>query len=105
MSDYVQALRSKDETPGLIPAMTKEAEAAILDKYKDEVVAAQEGKHLTANEEAVFENFFSVRCFSSYGKLRWKRENMEYNNDAFEVDLRRMLTNIVKYVGRFFSRQ
>lgn len=44
MSDYVQALRSKDETPGTLPAMTREAEAAILDKYKDEVVAAQEGK-------------------------------------------------------------
>lgn len=43
MSDYVQALRSKDETPGSLPAMTKEAEAAILDKYKDEVIAAQEG--------------------------------------------------------------
>lgn len=45
MSDYVQALRSKDETPGSLPAMTKEAESAILDKYKDEVIAAQEGKY------------------------------------------------------------
>lgn len=44
MSDYVQALRSKDETPGSLPAMTKEAESAILDKYKDEVIAAQEGE-------------------------------------------------------------
>lgn len=44
MFDYVQALRSKDETPGSLPAMTKEAEAAILDKYKDEIIAAQEDK-------------------------------------------------------------
>lgn len=43
MSDYVQALRSKDESPGSLPALTKEAESAILDKYKDEVIAAQEG--------------------------------------------------------------
>lgn len=45
MFDYVQALRSKDETPGSLPAMTKEAEAAILDKYKDEIIAAQEGRY------------------------------------------------------------
>lgn len=43
MSDYVQALRSKDEISGSLPTLTKEAEAAILDKYKDEVIAAQEG--------------------------------------------------------------
>lgn len=37
MDDYIQALRSKDETPGSMLAMTEEAEAAILDKYKTEV--------------------------------------------------------------------
>lgn len=42
MDDYIQALRSKDETPGSLLAMTPEAEAAILDKYKSEVVNKQE---------------------------------------------------------------
>ncbi|XP_055677300.1 amyloid-beta-like protein isoform X7 [Lutzomyia longipalpis] len=37
MDDYIQALRSKDETPGSMLAMTEEAEAAILDKYRIEV--------------------------------------------------------------------
>lgn len=45
MYNYVQALRSKDETPGSFPAMTAEAEKAILNKYQDEVIAATEGKH------------------------------------------------------------
>lgn len=38
MTDYVQALRSKDETPGLVLAPSKEAEESILDKYKSEVL-------------------------------------------------------------------
>lgn len=38
MTDYVQALRSKDETPGLVLAPSKEAEESILDKYKNEVL-------------------------------------------------------------------
>lgn len=37
MEDYIQALRSKDDTPGSMLAMTEAAEAAILDKYKIEV--------------------------------------------------------------------
>lgn len=41
MDDYIQALRSKDETPGSLLAMTTEAEAAILDKYKSEVATKQ----------------------------------------------------------------
>lgn len=41
MDDYLQALRSKDETPGSLLAMTPDAEAAILDKYKAEVVNKQ----------------------------------------------------------------
>ncbi|XP_065158410.1 amyloid-beta-like protein isoform X2 [Atheta coriaria] len=42
MDDYIQALRSKDETPGALLAMTAEAEQAILDKYRDEVVSKQQ---------------------------------------------------------------
>lgn len=41
MDDYIQALRSKDETPGSLLAMTPEAEAAILDKYKSEIANKQ----------------------------------------------------------------
>lgn len=37
MEDYIQALRSKDETPGSLLAMTEEAESAILDKYRIEI--------------------------------------------------------------------
>lgn len=44
MSDYIQALRSKDDTPGSLLSMTRDAEAAILDKYRAEVTAMQEGR-------------------------------------------------------------
>lgn len=44
MDDYVLALRSKDETPGLLLAMTREAEAAILDKYQADVTSKQQEK-------------------------------------------------------------
>lgn len=37
MEDYIQALRSKDDTPGSLLAMTEEAEASILDKYRIEI--------------------------------------------------------------------
>lgn len=43
MEDYIQALRSKDETPGSLLAMTRDAEAAILEKYRADVAAKQEG--------------------------------------------------------------
>ena len=45
MDDYVLALRSKDETPGLLLAMTREAEAAILDKYQADVTSKQQGMY------------------------------------------------------------
>ncbi|XP_018567872.1 amyloid-beta-like protein isoform X1 [Anoplophora glabripennis] len=41
MDDYIQALRSKDETPGSLLAMTTDAEQAILDKFKSEVASKQ----------------------------------------------------------------
>lgn len=37
MEDYIQALRSKDDTPGSLLAMTEEAESSILDKYRIEI--------------------------------------------------------------------
>lgn len=48
MTDYVQALRSKDETPGLALAPSQDAEESILDKYKSEVLqnlAEKERQH------------------------------------------------------------
>lgn len=44
MEDYIQALRSKDDTPGSLLTMTRAAEAAILDKYQADVSAQQEGE-------------------------------------------------------------
>lgn len=37
MEDYIQALRSKDDTPGSLLAMTEDAEGSILDKYRTEI--------------------------------------------------------------------
>ena len=45
MNDYVLALRSKDETPGLHLTMTREAEAAILDKFQADVATKQQGTY------------------------------------------------------------
>lgn len=50
MDDYVLALRSKDETPGLLLAMTREAEAAILDKYQADVASKQQGIYNSIDE-------------------------------------------------------
>ncbi|XP_059480072.1 amyloid-beta-like protein isoform X2 [Neocloeon triangulifer] len=44
MEDYLTALRSKDETPGSLLSMSRDAEAAILDKFRAEVQARQEEK-------------------------------------------------------------
>lgn len=44
MDAYIQALRSKDETPGSLLAMTTEAEQAILNKYKYDVATKQAEK-------------------------------------------------------------
>lgn len=43
MNDYVMALRSKDDTPGLHLTMTREAEEAILDKFQADIAAKQQG--------------------------------------------------------------
>ncbi|XP_033209617.1 amyloid-beta-like protein [Belonocnema kinseyi] len=44
MDNYVLALRSKDETPGVLLAMPMEAETAILDKYQEDVASKQQEK-------------------------------------------------------------
>ncbi|XP_065347111.1 amyloid-beta-like protein isoform X3 [Cloeon dipterum] len=44
MEDYLTALRTKDETPGSLLSMSRDSEAAILDKFRAEVQARQEEK-------------------------------------------------------------
>ncbi|KAL3265430.1 hypothetical protein HHI36_009634, partial [Cryptolaemus montrouzieri] len=51
MDDYIQALRSKDETPGSLLAMTTEAEQAILNKYKYDVATKQAEKERQRMQE------------------------------------------------------
>lgn len=58
MDDYVLALRSKDETPGLLLAMTREAEAAILDKYQADVASKQQGIY-----DVELLNLYKRMCF------------------------------------------
>ncbi|KRT85318.1 hypothetical protein AMK59_2419 [Oryctes borbonicus] len=51
MDDYIQALRSKDDTPGSLLAMTPEAEANILEKYQSEVVNKQAERERQRQQE------------------------------------------------------
>ena len=44
MEDYIQALRSKDDTPGSLLTMTRAAESAILDEFQADVATQQEGE-------------------------------------------------------------
>ncbi|XP_011349454.1 amyloid-beta-like protein isoform X2 [Ooceraea biroi] len=81
MDDYVLALRSKDETPGLLLAMTREAEAAILDKYQADVASKQQEKeHQKQLERARKEQRKAER-----GELRTEQEQHEENNSAIDI--------------------
>ncbi|XKL64835.1 hypothetical protein PGB90_004921 [Kerria lacca] len=80
MSDYVQALRSKDEISGSLPTLTKEAEAAILDKYKDEVIAAQEDKE----RERILEK--QRKESLKYDKIEIKGDEARTNEIQAEFD-------------------
>lgn len=51
MDDYIQALRSKDETPGSLLAMTTEAEQAILNKFKYDIASKQAEKERLKMQE------------------------------------------------------
>ncbi|XP_076662701.1 amyloid-beta-like protein isoform X2 [Andrena cerasifolii] len=76
MDDYVLALRSKDETPGLLLAMTREAEAAILDKYQADVASKQQEKeHQKQLERARKEQRKAER-----GELRTEQALQEEND-------------------------
>lgn len=73
MSDYMQALRSKDDTPGSLLSMTREAEAAILDKYRADVTALQEDKE-------------RERVLEKERKEAHKRERTELREEARKYD-------------------
>ncbi|XP_043288439.1 amyloid-beta-like protein isoform X2 [Venturia canescens] len=80
MDDYVLALRSKDETPGLLLAMTREAEAAILDKYQADVATKQQEKeHQKALERERKEQRKVER-----GELRTEQEQHEEGDPIIE---------------------
>ncbi|XP_012135482.1 amyloid-beta-like protein isoform X3 [Megachile rotundata] len=68
--------RSKDETPGLLLAMTREAEAAILDKYQADVTSKQQEKeHQKQLERARKEQRKAER-----GELRTEQAQQEEND-------------------------
>ncbi|XP_015184340.1 PREDICTED: beta-amyloid-like protein isoform X3 [Polistes dominula] len=71
-------LERKDETPGLLLAMTREAEAAILDKYQADVASKQEEKeHQKQLERARKEKRKGER-----GELRAEQEQHEENDSV-----------------------
>ncbi|XP_046384471.1 amyloid-beta-like protein [Ischnura elegans] len=73
MEDYIQALRSKDETPGSLLTMTRDAEAAILDKYRTEYAAKQEEKE-------------RQRQLEKERKEQRKRERLELREEKRRVE-------------------
>ncbi|XP_011309203.1 beta-amyloid-like protein isoform X2 [Fopius arisanus] len=80
MDDYVLALRSKDETPGLLLAMTREAEAAILDKYQADVASKQQEKE----HQKQLERERKEQRKAERGELRTEQEEHEETNPVVE---------------------
>ncbi|XP_012239365.1 amyloid-beta-like protein isoform X1 [Bombus impatiens] len=76
MDDYVLALRSKDETPGLLLAMTREAEAAILDKYQADVTSKQQEKE----HQKLLERVRKEQRKAERGELRTEQAQQEEND-------------------------
>lgn len=88
MDDYIQALRSKDETPGAMLGMTEEAESAILDKYRGEFerkVAEKEQQRLAEKQRK--EQRSQEREKLREDRMRMEAKQMETSaKDAAEVD-------------------
>ncbi|XP_015587566.1 amyloid-beta-like protein [Cephus cinctus] len=80
MEDYVQALRSKDEIPGLMLAMTPEAEAAILDKYQADVASKQQEKE----HQKQLERERKEQRKAERGELRTEQQQHEDGNPVVE---------------------
>lgn len=88
MDDYIQALRSKDETPGAMLGMTEEAESAILDKYRVEIerkVAEKERQRVQEKQRK--EQRSQEREKLREERLRSEAKQMEASaKDAAEVE-------------------
>lgn len=88
MDDYIQALRSKDETPGAMLGMTEEAESTILDKYRVEIerkVAEKERQRITEKQKK--EQRSQEREKLREVKLRMAAKQMEASaKEVIEVD-------------------
>ncbi|KAJ8680442.1 hypothetical protein QAD02_016229 [Eretmocerus hayati] len=81
MDDYVLALRSKDETPGLLLAMTREAEAAILDKFQADVASKQQEKE----HQKQLERERKEQRKAERGELRSEQQEREQHDEPQEV--------------------
>ncbi|XP_048265370.1 amyloid-beta-like protein isoform X3 [Bombus terrestris] len=68
--------RSKDETPGLLLAMTREAEAAILDKYQADVTSKQQEKE----HQKLLERVRKEQRKAERGELRTEQAQQEEND-------------------------
>ncbi|XP_014206196.1 amyloid-beta-like protein [Copidosoma floridanum] len=77
MDDYVLALRSKDETPGLLLAMTREAEAAILDKFQADVASKQQEKE----HQKQLERERKEQRKAERGELRSEQEQLKTGDE------------------------
>lgn len=78
MEDYIQALRSKDETPGSLLAMTEDAESAILDKYRIEIERkVNEKEHQRLAEKQRKEQRSQEREKIREEKMRLQAKNAE----------------------------
>lgn len=76
MEDYIQALRSKDDTPGSMLGMTEEAESAILDKYRAEI----ERKVNEKEHQRIVEKQRKEQRAAEREKLREERLRIEAKN-------------------------
>ncbi|KAK9307606.1 hypothetical protein QLX08_002199 [Tetragonisca angustula] len=72
--------RSKDETPGLLLAMTREAEAAILDKYQADVTSKQQEKE----HQRQLERVRKEQRKAERGELRTEQAQQEENDSINE---------------------
>lgn len=78
MEDYIQALRSKDDTPGSMLGMTEEAESAILDKYRAEIERkVSEKEHQRIVEKQRKEQRAAEREKLREDRLRLEAKNLE----------------------------
>lgn len=89
MDDYVLALRSKDETPGLLLAMTREAEAAILDKYQADVTSKQQGMYSKLKRQ---ENVHKRAYITSFYTLQ-KKSIKNSSNERARNNVRQNVAN------------